>query len=101
MNDEPVVIAPGERLLRMKQMLELKLGGTGESTVYRMMAKGRFPRPLVLGGVSLWPESVINKYLGSLPRAKSKPRAESPRLSLAPGVRSAKKRKPRSSRTAR
>ena len=98
MNEGRIVIAPRERMLRMKALRE-KLGGAGESTIYRLMACEKFPRPLVLRGVSIWPESLVNEYLASLPRAKSKARAKSTRASLAPGVRAkSKKRKARAVR---
>lgn len=40
--------------------------GLKKSKIYEMIAAGEFPRPLKLGGVNVWPESQIGKWITDL-----------------------------------
>jgi prophage regulatory protein len=35
------------------------------ATLYRLMARGEFPRPIKIGAKSLWPQAEIESYLAS------------------------------------
>ena len=59
----------GDRLLHRTEV-ERRVG-IGTSTLYRMMRDGEFPEPLKIGARAVrWPESEIETWLGTLPRAK-------------------------------
>ncbi len=58
----------GNRLMKMSEVLAET--GLGRSTIYAMMNRGEFPRPLKIGGkVIRWPASEIEAWLAALPRA--------------------------------
>ena len=43
-----------------------KLTGLSRSTIYDLMGKGQFPRPVKLTGKAVgWPESAISEWLNS------------------------------------
>ena len=54
-----------ERILRRPEV-ETRIG-LSRSTIYAMMAEGRFPKPVRLGRRAVgWPESTITNWLESL-----------------------------------
>jgi len=47
-----------------------EITGLGRSTIYNLMDRGEFPRPVKLTGkVVAWPESAIAEWLDSRPSA--------------------------------
>ncbi len=42
-----------------------KLGGVSDATIHRWCKKGIIPKPVKLGGVNLWPESIVDDVLKS------------------------------------
>jgi prophage regulatory protein len=49
-----------------------ELTGLSRSTIYDLMAKGAFPRPVRLTGKAVaWPESAIADWLSSRPTANA------------------------------
>jgi len=51
-----------ERLLRRPEVLARL--GIGQSTLYDMMARGVFPRPVILGSkLAAWPESAVTAWI--------------------------------------
>ena len=57
-----------DRLLRLSEVQARC--GISRSSVYRMMRVGAFPEPLRVGERAVrWPESEINDWLASRPRA--------------------------------
>ena len=53
-----------ERILRRPEVQTRT--GLSRSTLYAMMAEGRFPRPVKLGKRAVgWPESAIDRWLES------------------------------------
>lgn len=53
-----------ERMLRRNDVLEAL--GISESTLYRWMDAGRFPRPVQLGPNTVaWPESAVSDWMES------------------------------------
>lgn len=58
----------GDRLLTIRQ-IEIKIG-LSESTIYKYMGEGGFPRPLKLGNTAVrWRESEIDAWIANLPTA--------------------------------
>ena len=50
------------RLIRIKEVQHRV--GLGRSTIYRWMAKGKFPKPVQLGGYTIaWKESDIDSWI--------------------------------------
>lgn len=37
--------------------------GLRRTTIYRMISAGEFPRPVVVGGASVWPESEVTDWM--------------------------------------
>ena len=57
-----------DRMLRIADVLEVV--GIGRSTLYKMVADGRFPRPVRVGlRASRWRQSDIQQWMDSLPLA--------------------------------
>ena len=58
----------GDRLMR-RQEVE-KITGLGRSSIYRLMQKGDFPRPVRVGPAAVrWRESEVKAWVNSRPRA--------------------------------
>jgi len=55
-----------ERLLRLSEVLFLT--GLPRSTLYYQIQKGRFPKPLKRGRVSLWRFSEVDRFLSDRAR---------------------------------
>lgn len=61
-----------EKHLKLPSVIDVT--GLSQSTIYRMMSDGAFPRPVALGKRRVaWPESVISKWLAD--RAAATPMA--------------------------
>ena len=59
---------PPGRLIRRKE-LEDRIG-LARSTIYRMMNKGEFPKPVKIGRRAVaWPESEIERWIAERPAA--------------------------------
>ena len=57
-----------DRLLRLNEVITRT--GLSRSSIYRMMRDGSFPEPLKIGARAVrWPESEIEAWLASRPRA--------------------------------
>jgi len=54
---------PQQRLLRLRDVLHLV--GLSKSTVYAMIRRGEFPRPVHLGCMATWVESEIGTWIAS------------------------------------
>ena len=55
------------KLLKAREVWEML--GISKATLYRLIRKGRFPRPVKLGaGTSRWPSQEIENYIAALPR---------------------------------
>jgi len=50
-----------ERLIRISDVVVLT--GIPKTTIYRLMSKGKFPRPQKVGRASYWKLSEINRFL--------------------------------------
>ncbi len=50
-----------EKLIRIKTVIEYIQ--ISRSTIYLMMSKDEFPKPIKIGGSSLWRLSQINDYI--------------------------------------
>ena len=62
------VTRPDDHLLRVNQVLARC--GLSRSSLYRQMGEGAFPRPLRVGVRAVrWPESEIEAWLATRPRA--------------------------------
>lgn len=61
----PAVIAPGDRILRIKAVVERS--GLSRATIYRRIALGQFPSQADLGGGSAvgWRESDIATWIAN------------------------------------
>lgn len=58
----PPALGPGERLLRLAQVLDRVPVST--PTIYRWMRSGRFPRNYQIGPNSVvWLESEVNRFI--------------------------------------
>ena len=58
----------GDRLLRRRKVE--KITGLGRSSIYRLMQKGEFPRPVRVGPAAVrWRESEVNAWVESRPVA--------------------------------
>jgi len=55
---------PPDRLMRMPQVLEVV--PIAESTVWKYVKQGTFPRPVRLGRCSVWKESEVQAWLSKL-----------------------------------
>lgn len=53
-----------EKLLRQVDV-ENRVG-LKKSKLYDMITEGRFPRPIKLGGVNVWPESRISAWIADI-----------------------------------
>lgn len=54
--------------LRMPAVMEVT--GLGRSTIYALIAQGKFPTPVKLGSRAVaWPETVVAEWLNSRPSA--------------------------------
>ena len=51
----------GERLLKLKDVCFRT--SIGRSKMYLLIDKGRFPKPIKVDGMSLWPESAIDRWI--------------------------------------
>ncbi|QYA14081.1 AlpA family transcriptional regulator [Rhizobium sp. AB2/73] len=49
------------KLLRIRAVLSMV--GVSRPTIYRLIAKGEFPKPVTIGAARLWPENEINQWL--------------------------------------
>jgi len=56
-----------DRLLRVKDVSEIV--SMGRSTIYRLVKKNQFPRPVKRGRSTFWRESDIQRYISSLSAA--------------------------------
>ncbi|MGA0613330.1 helix-turn-helix transcriptional regulator [Paracoccus sp. KR1-242] len=57
-----------EKHLRRRAVEEVT--GLGRSTIYDLMSKGQFPRPIKLTGKAVaWPESAVSDWLENRPTA--------------------------------
>lgn len=58
---------PAAQLGRLLRRAEVEaLVGLGRSSIYAMMAEGRFPRPVRVGrGAVRWPEAVIQAWVAA------------------------------------
>jgi prophage regulatory protein len=75
-----------EILYRMPEVTTIT--GKARSTVYREIAKGRFPAPVQLGAQSVaWRKSAIDRWMAALPPAaevpRTRPRTSSGRIAKA------------------
>lgn len=59
---------PGERLLRLPQVLETV--GLGKTLLYELMKTGEFPQPRKVRHLSLWPESEIQQWVRTVAEPK-------------------------------
>jgi prophage regulatory protein len=60
----PLVIAPNDRILRMRALRERV--GLSRASIYRLIARGLFPPSVPLGGTIVgWRESDINAWIAS------------------------------------
>jgi len=59
---------PGERLLRLPQVLETI--GLGKTLLYELMKTGEFPQPRKVRHLSLWPESEIQQWVRTVAEPK-------------------------------
>lgn len=60
-----------EKHFRRRSVEELT--GLSRSSIYNLMSKGQFPRPVRLTGRAVaWPESVLEEWLVSRPVADNK-----------------------------
>lgn len=58
-----------EKILKLPAVIETV--GLGRSTIYRMMAEGKFPQSVKLGARAVgWKQSDIDEYLNSLGAGK-------------------------------
>lgn len=58
----------GRKLLRVREVLDRT--GLRRSTLYRLMAEGKFPRPRQLGMRAVaWVESEVEEWIGARPVA--------------------------------
>lgn len=57
-----------ERLLRLREVMERC--GLSRSSIYRQIAKGALPAPVHVGGVSVWPNSDFESWIGELKAAR-------------------------------
>lgn len=55
----------GERYLTLAEMRR-KLGGRSRSAIYADLAAGRLPRPVKLGAINYWPETLVDEHLRKL-----------------------------------
>ena len=53
-----------ERLLRLPEVMERS--GLSRSSIYRHIARGAFPVPVHVGGVSVWPNSEFESWINDL-----------------------------------
>ena len=53
-----------DRLMKVKEVA--KVTAMGVSTLYRLVQKGEFPRPVKRGRSSYWKESDVQRYIASL-----------------------------------
>ena len=53
-----------ERLLRLPEVMERS--GLSRSSIYRQIARGAFPAPVHVGGVSVWPNSEFECWIENL-----------------------------------
>ena len=95
-----------DRIIRLPELVEIT--GLSAATVYRLIAQGRFPRPVVLGRQARgWIASQIQAWFESLKPAESETgsgRDEAgpePRSSEASSPRSGDPRRPRAGRPRR
>lgn len=58
-----------ERLLRISQVMEYV--PVSERTIWRMVSKGRFPKPRRIGRNSVWPESEIKASVEQIKEQKA------------------------------
>lgn len=49
------------RLIRMKELVVIV--GLSRSTIYDLIAKGKFPSPVKIGRVSAWKSTVIQSWI--------------------------------------
>ena len=59
-----------ERLLRINEVKDRTT--LAQSTIYKKMAKGTFPKNVNIGKTACWLESEIDKYIQSLVEARDK-----------------------------
>jgi len=60
----PIVIAPNDRILRMRVMRDRV--GLSRASIYRLIARGLFPPSVPLGGTIVgWRESEINAWIAT------------------------------------
>lgn len=55
----------GERYLTVAEM-RAKLGGRSRSAIYADLEAGRLPRPVKLGAINYWPETLVDEHLRKL-----------------------------------
>lgn len=68
MNKPAAVVFNPEKMLRVQDVL--KKTGIKRSTIYAMVAAGRFPKPIQLSErMGVWPEDVIDNWLAERIRA--------------------------------
>jgi prophage regulatory protein len=53
--------ASNQRLLRINEVLNIVQ--VSRPTIYRLVSKGEFPRPVCIGASRLWPETEINQWM--------------------------------------
>ena len=54
--------------------LRVKLGGRGRTTIYRDLADGRLPAPILLGGRNYWVDEEVDAAMQKLARKDSAPK---------------------------
>lgn len=69
---------PNEELVRMARVIALT--GSSRSSVYAMAKRGEFPRPLKIGGRSLWVLSEVQAWIRR--QVIERPRSMAPQLPL-------------------
>lgn len=54
-------MAQAKRLIRLPEVIAKT--GASKSTIYKLISKSAFPRPVNIGAMSAWPESEIDTWV--------------------------------------
>lgn len=66
----------GERLLKLRAVSNKT--GAGRSKIYDLIDQGRFPKPIKVDGMSLWPESAIDRWISEAIAGRMRGETERP-----------------------
>lgn len=73
----------GDRLLRLVEVR--RLTGLSKTTIYRLAAEGRFPKPMRLGWrIAAWSAAEVDAWLAAVTAARELPRRWEPQSRPAP-----------------